>query len=165
MNKNHNFIAGTCINNPIWKMKLFNVRRFYYTKTSLDLPIPILTINNLQDKEHVLSKRKLLINKGGIYSFFNNINGKQYVGSAKDLYLRLNEHLSKRKSNRALQAAILKYGLKNFSFCIYEYFTYENKIISSKLLTDIETFYIKMFDFTNLYNFMTSATSLEGCFA
>jgi predicted GIY-YIG superfamily endonuclease len=42
-----------------------------------------------------------------------NTNGKQYIGSAKDLYLRLNEHLSlaehKKKSNSALQSAILKY--------------------------------------------------------
>jgi group I intron endonuclease len=162
MNKNHNFIAGTCKSNLTWKMKLFNLGRFYSTKTPLDLPKPILTINNLHDKQHVLSKRNLLINKAGIYSFLNNINNKQYIGSAKDLYLRLNEHLSKTKSNRALQAAILKYELKNFSFCIYEYFTYDNKITSSKLLTEIETFYIKKFDFTNLYNFMKSATSLEG---
>jgi predicted GIY-YIG superfamily endonuclease len=33
--------------------------------------------------------------KAGVYSFFlrsMNTNGKQYIGSAKDLYLRLNEH-------------------------------------------------------------------------
>lgn len=77
----------------------------------------------MQDKENVLSNRNILLNKGGIYSFINNTNGKQYIGSAKDLYLRLNEHLSKRKSNSDLQAAILKYGLENFNFCIYEYFS------------------------------------------
>ena len=82
------------------------------------------------------------------------MNGKQYIGSAKDLYLRLNEHLSHRKSNKALQAAISKYGLDNFNFCIYEYFTYENKATSFKLLTDLETMYIKKFNFSNLYNFL-----------
>lgn len=116
----------------------------------------------MQDKDNVLSNRKLLSNKGGIYSFINKINGKQYIGSAKDLYLRLNEHLSKRKSNSALQAAILKYGLDNFDFCIYEYFSYENKSTSFKLLTDLESMYIKKFEFSNLYNFMRNATSLEG---
>jgi len=35
--------------------------------------------------------------KKGVYSFLNKVNGKQYIGSAKDLYLRLNEHLSHRK--------------------------------------------------------------------
>lgn len=55
-----------------------------------------------------------MYNKGGIYSFVNKINGKQYIVSAKNLYLRLNEHLSNRKSNSALQSAISKYGLQNF---------------------------------------------------
>ena len=139
-------------------------RRNYSTSSSSssNKPTPILIISNLQDKDNVLSNRNILLNKGGIYSFINNINGKQYIGSAKDLYLRLNEHLSKRKSNSALQAAILKYGLENFDFCIQEYFCYENKSTSFKLLTYLETMYIKNFEFSNLYNFMRSATSLEG---
>ena len=139
-------------------------RRSYSTSSpsSLDTPTPILTISNLQDKDSVMSNRKLLLNKGGIYCFINTTNGKQYIGSAKDLYIRLNEHLSKRKSNRALQASILKYGINNFNFCIYEYFSYENKSISSKLLTDLESTYIKKFQFSKLYNFMRNATSLEG---
>ena len=119
----------------------------------------------MQDKDNVLSKRELLLNKGGIYSFINKTYGKQYIGSAKDLYIRLNEHLSKRKSNSALQAAILKHGLDNFNFCIYEFFSSalrENKATSFKLLTDLETMYIKNFEFSNLYNFMKNATSLEG---
>ena len=114
----------------------------------------------MQDKYNVLSNRNILLNKGGIYSFIKNINGKQYIGSAKDLYLRLNEHLSKRKSNSALQAAILKHGIENFDYYIYEYFTYENKSVSFKLLTDLETMYIQKFEFNSLYNFMKSATSL-----
>jgi hypothetical protein len=75
----------------------------------VDIPIPILTITYLQDKYYIFSKRKLpffFLRIGGIYSFLNKVNGKQYIGSAKDLYLRLNEHLSDRKSNKALQAAI-----------------------------------------------------------
>jgi group I intron endonuclease len=80
----------------------------------------------------------------------------------KDLYLRLNEHLSNRKSNRALQIAISKYGLENFNFCIYEYFTYENKTTSFKLLTELETMYINKFKFSNLYNFLKNASSSEG---
>lgn len=113
----------------------------------------------MQDKDNVLSKRELLLNKGGIYSFINKTNGKQYIGSAKDLYIRLNQHLCKRKSNSALQPAILKHGLDNFYFCIYEYFSYENKSTSFRLLTDLETMYIKKFEFNNLYNFMKNATS------
>lgn len=52
----------------------------------------------------------------------NKVNGNQYIASEKDLYVRLNEYLARRKFNKALQAAILKCGLDNFHFCIYEYF-------------------------------------------
>lgn len=62
-------------------------------------------------------------NKGGIYSFINTINNHQYIGSAKDFYLRFNEHLDNRKSNSYLQNAFQKYGLTKFNIIIYEYFT------------------------------------------
>lgn len=84
----------------------------------MDIPILVLTITDLKDKDNIFSKRDLLLRKGDIYSFLNKVDGKQYIGSAKDLYLRLKEHLSHKKSNRALQAAILKYGIDNFDFCI-----------------------------------------------
>lgn len=142
----------------------FTLRRPYSTSNTPkeDNPIPVLTLTDLQDKDYIFSKRDLLLRKGGIYSFLNKVNGKQYIGSAKDLYLRLNEHLSNKKSNRALQTAISKYGLDNFNFCIYEYFTYENKTTSFKLLTDLETMYINKFKFSNLYNFLKNASSSEG---
>jgi hypothetical protein len=101
---------------------------------SNDLPLPIFTLNNLNNKDCINSHRNLLKDKGGIYSFINLENGNQYIGSAKDFYLRLNEHLGNKKSNVALQAAFSKYGLDKFKFCIYEYFTYESKVISSSLL-------------------------------
>ena len=141
----------------------FTLRRAYSTWSSkVDVPILVLTITDLQDKDNIFSKRELLLRKGGIYSFLNEVNGKQYIGSAKDLYLRLNEHLSNKKSNRALQSAIVKYGLANFEFGVYEYFSYVNKLTSNKLLTDLETNYIKKFNFNTLYNFMQTATSLAG---
>jgi group I intron endonuclease len=104
----------------------------------------------------------MLHRKGGIYGFINKINGKQYIGSARDLYLRLNEHLNNRKSNRALQSAISKYSLRDFEFYVYEYFSYINKPSSNKLLTDLESIYIKRFKFEDLYNFIEDATSLSG---
>lgn len=92
----------------------------------------------------------------------NTTNNKRYIGSAKDLYLRLVEHFSNKKYNAALQNAINKYGLDKFSFCIYEYFTYHSKVVSHKALTDLETAYIKKYPFDTLYNFMSTATSLTG---
>jgi len=145
----------------------FTLHRSYsmsrcYSTSSSSTPLPILTITDLHDKNNILSKRDLLSKKGGIYTFLNKMNGNQYIGSAKDLYLRLNEHLLNKKSNRALQFAIAKHGLDNFHFCVYEYFTYENKATSFKLLTDLETMYINKFNFNNLYNFSKSGSSLEG---
>lgn len=126
------------------------------------LPSPMDVIHWLDNNDIVLSYRELLKNKGGIYCFLNTVNGKRYVGSAKDLYIRLIEHLSNKKSNTALQNAMLKYGLNNFNFCVFEYFTYDNKIVSHKALTDLETSYIEKYPFDNLYNFMKTATSLLG---
>ena len=136
--------------------------RSYSTLNSPDKPYPIKILSRLYDKESIHLYRSLLINKGGIYSFLNTVNNKQYIGSAKDLYLRLNEHLLGKKSNIALQRAIAKYGLDKFNFYIYEYFSYESKVKSYKALTDLETSYIKKFNFETLYNFKMTATSLEG---
>jgi hypothetical protein len=66
---------------------------------------------------------------------------------------------AKTKSNSALQFAILKHGLENLNYCIYEFFSYENKSSSFKLLTDLETMYIKKFEFNSLYKFMKKSTS------
>ena len=145
---------------------LAGCRNFSTSSSNLEssnlLPIPIISFNNLDNKYCLKSYRILLKDKGGIYSFINTKNGNQYIGSAKDFYLRLNEHLSNKKSNLALQNAFIKYGLDQFKFCIYEYFTYESKIVSSKGLTDLETSYITKFNFNTLYNFKATATSSLG---
>jgi hypothetical protein len=78
------------------------------------------------------------------------VNVIQYIGNAKDLYLRLNKHLSNRKSNRALHTAISLSDLDNFNACIG--FTYENKATSFKLQTNLETMYINKFKFSNIYD-------------
>ena len=78
------------------------------------------------------------------------------------MYLRLNEHLYNKNYNSALQADISKYGLSNLNFCVYEYFTYESKLKRSKLLTNLETSYIQIFNSNTLYNFTYNATSLTG---
>jgi group I intron endonuclease len=128
---------------------------------SSPLPTPIIVFNSLNDNNVVLSYCEVLKNKG-VYCFINTVNGKLYIGSAKDLYLRLIEHLSNKKSNIALQNAMLKYGLDKFNFGVLEYFTYNSKAVSHKTLTDLETSYIEKYSFDNLYNFLRTATSLAG---
>ena len=61
-----------------------------------------------------------------------------------------------------MQNAFVKYGLDKFKFGIYEYFTYESKVFSSKALMDLETSYISKFKFNTLYNFKVTATSSLG---
>jgi len=93
----------------------------------------------------------------------NTINNKQYIGSAKDFFIRINEHLKyKNNSNVAMQKAFVKYGIDKFKLYIYEYFTYESKIISHKSLTELETSYISKFDFNTLYNFSLIAHNNLG---
>ena len=41
-----------------------------------------------------------LKNKCGIYIITNIVNGKRYIGSSKDLYNRLHEHLHNLKNNK-----------------------------------------------------------------
>ena len=45
---------------------------------------------------------------------------------------------------------------------MYKFFSYVNKKISHKLLTELETLYIKAFDFSILYNMKAYATSMLG---
>lgn len=125
-------------------------------------PIPILTLKELDNKYYINSFRDTLKGKGGIYSFVNVINNKQYIGSAKNLYIRLNEHINNKKSNINLQRAFDKYGLDKFHWIVYEYFNYTTKIISHKDLTTLETNYIKAFNSTSLYNFKLESTSMLG---
>jgi hypothetical protein len=116
---------------------LYTSCRYYSTSNSSSrplgydsTPIPIITLD-LNDRASIKSHESILKGKGGIYSLVNTVNGKQYIGSAKDFYIRLNQHLKyKNNSNAALQKAFIKYGVDKFKIYIYEYFTYESKIIS-----------------------------------
>lgn len=56
------------------------------------LPVPIKVFYKLDDT--ILSNRQLLKDKAGIYCFVYTVTNKRYIGSAKDLYIRLIEHLS-----------------------------------------------------------------------
>ena len=66
-----------------------------------------------------------LKNLSGIYSIFNLLNGKKYIGSSKNIYNRWHEHLHNLKNNKAhnlhLQNAWNKYGEENFVFNVLEY--------------------------------------------
>jgi len=146
---------------------LFYSRRYYSTTNPhaqplISYPKPILILD-LIVKDSIKSYESILSGKGGIYSLVNTVNDKQYIGSAKDFYIRLNEHLKYRNnSNVALQKAFIKYGFDKFKIYIYEYFTYQSKIISHKSLTELETSYIAKFSLATLYNFTSIAHNNLG---
>ena len=58
----------------------------------------------------------------GIYKITNQINGKFYIGQAEDIYYRLRTHFWAQGDhhNSAIDAAIHKYGLNNFTLDILE---------------------------------------------
>ena len=82
-----------------WKVGTKASDRYYSTSNSdlqsSDLPLPVLTINNLNDKDSIKSYRILLKDKGGIYSFINTVNGNQYIVFyiKKNLYFVLLKNL------------------------------------------------------------------------
>lgn len=133
----------------------------YINSLSLDLMIagfiPLKTYKNLTTPENFRSDLHKI---GGVYGFINTVdrnNNKQYIGSSKDLYQRLMDHLKGRDSNSRLQRSINKHGLLNFELVIY--YWHED---SSVILTDIETEVIKSFPFELLYNFKKEANSSLG---
>ncbi len=123
----------------------------------LILPVPLHTFNDLNSRQKVLSYRKDLWKKSGIYAFINLINGKQYIGSAINIYRRFLDHMVGRQSNVNLQRAFNKYGKDNFKFVVYVYAPYVIPYI-----TKLETLYISYFPFGMLYNISPSGGSMFG---
>lgn len=72
----------------------------------------------------------------GIYKIVNTVNGKCYVGSAKDFDKRWNRHISDLKKNKhssiKLQRSFNKHGIDNFKFEVIEYVEYDKNIIVSR---------------------------------
>lgn len=131
--------------------------------SSASIKIPTIILDKLNDKSTVRSYRKLLSKRSGIYCFVNIVNGNRYIGSAKDLYYRMFQHINyPSRSNIALQAAFIKYGLENFKFEVLEEIIISDDNVNSKALTDLETTYISSYNFNSLYNFKSIATSMLG---
>lgn len=90
-------------------------------------------------------------NMTGIYFWYNNINGKAYVGSTDNLSRRLSAYyyLSRLLSlDNLINWAVLKYGHYNFSLVILEELG-SSKTVSNEDLLLREQYYI------DLYNTMT----------
>ena len=84
---------------------------------------------------------KNLNEKCGIYIIINLINGKRYIGSAKNLRKRLYDHVwdldKNNHPNNHLQNAWNKYTKDNFEYCILEYCEEDTRLLR-------ENFYINI---------------------
>lgn len=68
----------------------------------------------------------------GIYKIINNINGKSYIGSSRNICNRLRCHYyelrNNKHCNKRLQNSWNKYGEENFEFQLVETCNLENLI-------------------------------------
>ena len=83
---------------------------------------------------------------GGIYLFYNLVNGKQYVGSSTNLGLRLARYYypSVLLDKRYISNSILKYGHNNFSIIILEVLDKTDNISKEQIL-DREQYFIELY--------------------
>lgn len=95
----------------------------------------------------------------GIYKYENKLNGHIYIGQSGCIENRYQQHLTESKSERAVKgidAAIKKYGIKNFIFEVIEECSLEE-------LDEKEIFWINFYDsYNNGYNLTPGGRSLKG---
>lgn len=99
------------------------------------------------------------VKKSGVYKIFNEVNGKFYIGSSKDIVGRLSKHRTDLKANkhhnRHLQNAWNMYGEKAFIFSILEECSSEREV-----LLETEQSYIDLY--LPEYNILPIAGSPMG---
>lgn len=76
----------------------------------------IVSFLNIQEVINLKVMKEGLDGISGIYMIKCLVTGAIYVGSAVNMYQRLNEHRLNHRSNAHLQNAIAKYGLALFEF-------------------------------------------------
>lgn len=139
---------------------IFNNMCLYIHDFNFILMSAIIPLKIYDDLNNYKNFRSDLHRIGGVYGIVNTSdpkNIKQYIGSSKDLYHRILDHIKGNDSNSRLQRSIAKYNIENFK--IYIYYIHSDP---SVILTDIETEVIKSFPFENLYNYKKEASSMLG---
>lgn len=80
------------------------------------------------------------LGKSGIYCIRNIINNKVYIGKAKDIYLRIKDHITSlntknlNRENQHFINAWYKYGKNNFEYFVLEYLELNDELISKREL-------------------------------
>ena len=101
-------------------------------KNMLSKPV-IVSLNVHLDRNKLLSNLRKVT---GIYLLHNNVNGKQYIGSAYDLSKRLSNYFypSRLLDKRYVSNSILKYGHNNFIVVILEIISITGEISKLDIL-------------------------------
>ena len=125
----------------------------------LSVVVPVKIYANADiEKLKILKENK---GKSGVYCWKNNINGKFYIGSSVNLYLRFlqyfnTNHLIRNtqieKSTSIIYSSLLKYGYSSFKLEILEY--------CNENLIERENYYIKLLN--PKYNILPAAGSWLG---
>ncbi len=97
-----------------------------YSTSSVLSNYPIVKYSDPSKNKHQISQDNQ--GKVGVYRWINNLNGSSYVGSSKNLSLRLQNYLNPnfldrviKKDRSKIYRALVKYGYSNFSLEILEY--------------------------------------------
>ena len=130
-------------------LRATNLSTKFYTLTSIQSYSTDSSNNNVTPvKSRPTDVQKLEImkdNKGksGIYRWTNPLNGKTYIGSAKDLNKRFRNYYSfsylSRHNSSLIYKALLKYGYSQFKLDILEY-------CDTKDIVKREQYYIDYFN-------------------
>lgn len=90
--------------------------------------------------------------KQGIYKITNTLNKKMYIGSSKNMKLRMKEHLrnliNNNHPNNRLQNSFNKYGIEHFSFSVVSY----QPDLSKEDLLELEELIINSYEREELFN-------------
>ena len=113
----------------------------------------------LKKRKPLYDKNKVEIsNHAGIYGFQNIYNGRWYIGKAKNLYNRYQDHYNDWKSHQKKQfyQAIKKYGWNAFNYYILKEY---NEMPSNNTLSQMEEYFINKKDsYCNGYNASDKST-------
>jgi len=118
-----------------------------------NIPAEAKFINLKESKSDILLNIK---DKGGVYMFFNLINGNCYIGSSVNLARRFRIHINSVGSVKLpLPLAINKYGPNNFVFLILQYC---DRI--EDICLGLEQYYLDLYK--PKYNILKMAGSSQG---
>jgi group I intron endonuclease len=118
-----------------------------------NIPAEAKFINIKESKSDILLNIK---DKGGVYMFFNLINGNCYIGSSVNLARRFRIHINSVGSVKLpLPLAINKYGPNNFVFLILQYC---DRI--EDICLGLEQYYLDLYK--PKYNILKIAGSSQG---